>query len=291
MWYTFALLSAMFASFRQTNEKQISHKLNHFTIGWTVQLLSLPIIFVALLAMGQLLNPFHLGIKFWLPTILIWFGFYPLNTFLYVNALKVGELSKTLPLKGGLAPIFALILGWLLINQKPTLLATIGIVVIALGIYVLNLTGKYLHNPLKIFTNDKANLYTLFSLLLSTLAGILDTVAMRASEPIYYCFVSTLGAAVALFVTAVLFKVKEYAQVKQNMMQLSLAGTAFGTSYAAYLLALNAGPLAYVTTIRSSSMLLGAMIGAIYLKESITRVKIIAVVLIAIGSIILGLNQ
>src|SRR5438477_11265923 len=99
MWYIFALLSALYASIRKTNEKQLSHKLNHFTIGWTLQLLSLPILLVVLLTVGKIFNPFTLGPKFWLPTIAIWIGFYPLNTFLYVNAIKNGELSKILPLQ------------------------------------------------------------------------------------------------------------------------------------------------------------------------------------------------
>jgi drug/metabolite transporter (DMT)-like permease len=289
MWYLFALLSALFASVRKTNEKQLSYKLNHFTIGWSVQFLSLPIIFIALLAMGTLFNPFTLGSKFWLPTLAICIGFYPLNTFLYINALKHGELSKTVPLQS-LGPIFGLLLGWIFVGQKPTLLATLGITIVVAGVYVLNLKGKYLHSPLKIFTADKANLYTLFAVILSTCAGVLDIIAIKASEPIYYCFVCTLGASIVLYMTSLIFKVREFTEVKQSIKSLSVTGTMFGGTFAMYLMALNSGPLAYVSAIRTSAILVGAVIGGLWLKESITKIKIIALVFIGAGSIILGLS-
>jgi uncharacterized membrane protein len=289
MWYIFALLSAVFASVRKTNEKQLSHKLNHFTIGWSIQLLSLPIILVALFTMGKIFNPFELGLRFWLPTLFIWIGFYPLNNFLTISALKEGELSKIMPLQS-LAPIFGLLLAWLLIGQRPTIIATLGIAITVVGVYVLNLKGRYLHNPLKIFTADKANLYTLCAILLYTLAGVVDTIAIKASEPIYYCFVSTAGAVVVLFITSLLFKIRELHNIKQNISSLSVAGTMFGLSYAAYLLAISTGPLAYVTALRTSTILLSTIGVAMYLRESVTRVKIFALILIGTGSMILVLS-
>jgi hypothetical protein len=54
MWFLYALASALFAAVRRTSEKQLSHKLNHFTIGWTVQLAALLLIIAGsiLLALG-----------------------------------------------------------------------------------------------------------------------------------------------------------------------------------------------------------------------------------------------
>ena len=290
MWYTFALLSALFASVRRANEKQLSLKINHFTIGWAIQLLALPSIFIALLTFGKLLNPFSLGLKFWVPTVLVWIGFYPLNTYFYINALKHGELSKILPLQG-LGPVFALLLAWLLINQRPSIMAVVGIVFIVIGIYILNLKGKYLHNPLHIFTKDKANFYTLICILLYTLAGILDTIAMRASEPIFYCFVSTAGAAATLYLTSLLFKSKDTVKVKQNFLPLLAGGSLFGLSYLFYLIAISSGPVAYATALRSTNSVIGAIIGITYFKESFTKIQALSLVIIVLGSGILVLSR
>ena len=290
MWFLYALSSALFASVRRTSEKQLSHKLNHFTIGWTVQLAALPILLVCLLAVGPVFNPFKLGLDFWLPTILIWVGFYPLNTFLYINALKYGELSKILPISS-LGPVFSLLLGWLLLGQVPSLIATIGIFIIVIGVYVLNLKDRYLHNPLKIFTADKANLYTLLGLIMIAAAGVLDKRAIDASGPMYYSFVSTLGAVIALFVSAKITGINEMPQIKKQSKSLLITGTLFGLSYAAYILALSSGPLAYVTAIRNSSaLLIGSLTGFWFLKESLTKPKFVALILILTGSTLLAVG-
>jgi uncharacterized membrane protein len=289
MWYFYALLSAVLASVRKSNEKQLSHKLNHFTIGWTLQLLSLPVVIAALLVSGTLFNPFTLGPKFWFPTVAIWLGFHPLNTFFYMNAMKHGELSKILPLQS-IGPIFGLSLGWIFLNQKPTLAANLGILTVVFGVYVLNLRGKYLHNPLQVFTADRANLLMLGSLLLASFTGILDVVVIKASDPVYYAFVDTLGAVVVLYVTSLVFGAREIDRVKQNIKSLSVAGFCLGGTYVSSLLALNIAPLAYVFTLRTSGILISSAAIGWYLKESITKLKIVALGIIIAGSIILGLN-
>lgn len=49
MWILLALLSAVLAATRRTNEKKLLQHFNHFTMGLIVQLLSLPVILIALI--------------------------------------------------------------------------------------------------------------------------------------------------------------------------------------------------------------------------------------------------
>ena len=87
MWFIFALLSAVFTAARRTNEKQLAHKLNHFTIGWALKLSALPVLVAATFLSNSWLNP--------------------LSTYLYIKALKGSEQSLLSPLLG-LSPIMAL---------------------------------------------------------------------------------------------------------------------------------------------------------------------------------------
>ncbi len=288
MWLLFALLSALFASVRKASEKQLSHKLNHATIGWSIQLTALPLLAVALLISGELYNPFSLGASFWLPTLVVWLGFYPLSNFLYFGTLQHGELSKTVPLQS-LGPVLALGLAWLLLGQMPTLLAAAGIALVVGGVYILNLNGAYLRNPLKMFSGDKANRYALFNLVLIALVGVLDKIAIDASGPVYFSFVSTLGAVVVLYIMSLLSKTNDNHQVRRYILPLSLAGNLFGVSYVTYMLALGLAPIAYVAAARNSSIIIGALIGFWYLKEPVTRSKLIALGVIGVGVTVLGL--
>ncbi len=290
MWFYYAISSAVFASVRRTSEKQLSHKLNHFTIGWTVQLMALPVLLATLMIAGPIYNPMTLGLDFWAPTVLVWVGFYPLNTYLYINAFKHGELSKILPLSS-FGPVVSLVLALLFLNQVPSGRATIGIVIIVAGIYVLNVKDRYLHNPLKIFTEDRANLYSMLGVLLVAGVGVLDKQAIDASGANYYSFVSTLGAVVTLYVSARLCGVREKATIKNHSRSLATAGTLFGLSYSAYIAAISSGPLAYVTAVRSSSaLLIGSAIGFIFLREKFTKRKATSILLILIGSTLVAIG-
>lgn len=290
MWILWALLSALFAATRRTQEKQLTHHLNHFMIAFVVQLLSLPIILLALILHGGFINPLKLGLNFWLPLVIVCIGFYPLNAFLYLQAIKHSELSKVLPIQS-LWPVFSLIPAWLLLGELPTIISTIGIVLTVLGVYVLGMKSNVLHHPLQPFREEKGSRYMIFAVILVTLAGILDKVAINASNAIYYSFTSTVGAVLVLFATLCVFRINEYAKLKNSVKNLGVIGSLQGSSYTTYLLALSAGPIAYVAAIRSSNVLIGSLLGILVLKEKLTVYKAVSFALILVGGALLALGS
>lgn len=290
MWILWALISALLAASRRTNQKRLANKLNHFTIGFAVQLLALPVIAILMLINGGIYNPLDLGIRFWIPLLIVCLGFYPLNTYLSVKAIKDGELSKVLPLQS-LWPVFSLLPAWLTLNEVPSVVATVGISLTVLGVYVLGLKGRALHHPLQPFREEKGSKYMLLAVVLITIAGVLDKIAIQASNATYYSFASTVGAVLVLALTLRLYKVSERAALRQNFRELLYVGTFQGASYTTYLLALGAGPIAYVTAIRGSNVLMGSMLGIWLLDEKLTKPKIASFILIATGSILLAIGS
>jgi len=289
MWYLFALLSACSSTLRRAGDKRLSYKLNYLTFGWAQQLCSLPVITLALILFGKLFNPLTLGGTFWLPTILYGAILYPLFLYFYINSIKNGELSKVLPIQS-LTPIFVMITARIFIGQTSSHLAVLGILIVVLGIYVLNLKGKYLHNPLRVFSGDKANAFMLASLVITAFAGVCDKVAIQASDPVYYTLVNTCISLVTLFFISCVMKVNVVPKLKKLTRPLLASGTLAGSSFLLYVFALQTGPLAYVSTIKSTSILMGSIVGFIYFKERVTKVKIVALLMIMIGSVILGLG-
>lgn len=290
MWILWALLSALFAATRRTQEKQLTHHLNHFTIAFAMQLLSLPVIFLALILHGGFLNPLHLGLNFWLPLVIVCIGFYPLHAFLYLQAVKHDELSKVLPIQS-LWPVFSLIPAWLTLGEIPTIISTVGILLTVLGVYVLGMKKNVLHHPLQPFREEKSSRYMIFAVMLVTIAGVLDKIAINASNAVYYSFVSTVGAVLVLFVTLYIYKINELSMLKNNLKNLGLIGTLQGSTYTTYLLAISAGPIAYAAAIRSSNVLIGSILGILILKEKLTVYKAVSFVLILVGGALLALGS
>lgn len=289
MWFALALFSAILLSFRRVGEKGLSTKLNHFTIGWVVQLLSLPFMLIALVVAGSWLNPLELGSNFWLPLIVIWLVIYPLNTIGYFKALKSGQLSKVLPVHS-LIPAMSLLLAWAVLGEVPSVIGILGVFLIVLGVYVVNMAKGKLHNPFRPFIEDKSTLFMLLSAISIAVGGILDKVAVRASEPLYYNVFNTIGAVLVLFVLARLLGGREKAPIRKNMKSLLTVGTLQGVAYTAYLVAISIGPVAYVVSIRSGNVLIGSLLGALLLKEAITKEKIWAFILILAGFVLLAFS-
>jgi len=289
LWIILALFSALFAATRRTSEKQLTHRLHYFSIALATQLLSLPIIFVVLIIHGRIQNPFSLGLDFWVPLIIVSIGFYPLNAFLYLKAIKESELSSVLPIQS-LWPVLTLLPAWLILREVPNVVATIGIVLTVLGVYALGLKGRSLHHPLQPFRESRGSLYMLLAVILVTIAGVLDKIAIQASNAAYYSFVSTIGAVIVLSVVWQLSDANDFHVIKKNVKELSVIGSLQGASYTAYLVALSLGPIAYVSSIRSSNILLGSLLGIFLLKEKLTIAKAISFLLILLGGIMLALN-
>jgi uncharacterized membrane protein len=287
MWFIMALLSAVLAGIRRSGEKSLLSKLDHFTLGWLVQLASLPFVVGALLVTHSWLNPLHLGGQFWWPLGAVTILFYPVNTWLFYKALHGGELSKVLPVQS-IMPMLTMFLSWVLIREAPTTMAVLGIALIVLGLYVINLNGKKLHNPFRPFLEDKSTLYMLGSTAAVALVGPLDKLAVNASNPLFYTMASTAGAVAMLFTIA-----KLGGQTTEGIggysRSLLTIGALQGSAYAAFIIALSLGPVAYVNSVKSGGVLIGAVSGIIWLKEPITRYKITSFALIAAGTTLLAL--
>jgi uncharacterized membrane protein len=290
MWILWALLSAFFAASRRTSQKQMANRLHHFTIGFMLQLFALPVIAVALAVSGKVFNPFSLGSNFWIPTMVVTLGFYPLNAYLSVKAIKDSELSKVLPLQS-LWPVFSLLPAWLFLHQTPSVIAVLGVILTVLGVYVLGLKGKTLHHPLQPFKEDKGSVYMICGVVLVTGTSILDKIAIQASGAIYYSFVSTVLAVITLAAELRVCKVEYKLDLRQNSAELVKLGSFQGISYTTYLLAIGYGPIAYATAIRGNNVLIGSILGIILLNEKLTKPKIASFILIALGSIVLALGS
>ena len=290
MWIFWALLSAVLVAGRRPFEKKVINEMHHLTYGFLVQCVALPVFAVIVVLSGKMLNPFSLGIKFWAPLLAISVVFPPLNTFLYKHAVKDGELSKVLPLQS-LWPVFALLLAWITLGEVPSVVASAGVIVTVLGIYALGLKGKRLHHPLQPFREDSSSRAMLASVLLITIVGIFEKIAVQASNPLFYSLSSSVGALVTLSVAMRISRQKVTARLRPLAKQIGLIGALHGASYLTYSLAIAAGPIAYVSTLRGTNILLGSLLGIIVFKERLTKSKIISYLLIVAGALILTLGS
>ena len=106
---------------------------------------------------------------------------------LYMHALKKGKLSKTVPLLT-LSPIFTIPFAFWIIKELPSLIGIIGIFLIVIGGYILNIENisKNIFAPFKqIYANPGSR----FMLMVAVIYGfgiVLDKLSVMNSNPITY---------------------------------------------------------------------------------------------------------
>ena len=289
MWFILALVSALAVSVRQVRLKQLMSEYGQFKLGFVVQALSLPIILAATLLGKQFINPVTLGLSFWWPTLTVCIVFFPINVFLYTQAIKHGELSKILPIQS-LKPLMAMLFAWILLAETPSQPGIAGIAVIVLGIYVLHLKQRRLHNPLRPFIEDRRSLYMLLGVISVSIMLTLDKIAMQESNAVFYSLVNTLIGSAVLYACALLAREPKVQLRKRRLGTFIQVGALQSVTSTAYLMALAIGPVAYVSAVRSSSVMMAAGLGIVYLKETLTRPKIAAFALIIFGSALLAVS-
>lgn len=271
---------------RRPLEKNVIGELHHFTYKFLVQCVSLPILVIIVMLSGQMLNPMNLSLNFWLPLVIVSLVFPPLNAYLYTHAIREGELSKVLPIQS-LWPVFALLLAWLTLGEVPSTIATSGVMLTVLGIYALGLKGRRLHHPLQPFREDSSSRAMLASMLLVTAVGVLEKIAVEASNPLFYSLSSTFGGLLTLSIAMRISKQKVTSSIKPFAKQIGAIGLLHGTTYVTYLLAIAAGPIAYVSALRGTNILMGSLLGVAIFKERLTKPKIVSYLLIIAGALCL----
>ena len=73
--------------------------------------------------------------------------------------------------------------------------------------------------------------------------------------------------------------------------KLGIIGTLQGATFTTYNLAIAVGPIAYVSALRGSNILMGSILGIVIFHEKLTKPKIASFVLIVAGSLLLTLGS
>ncbi len=286
MWFIYALLSAIFASFRKVNDKQLSHNVHHLHLAWMMRTAALPITGMLAIATGQFLPDHTLSLAFWASLIITTCITAPLDTAVYLQSLKHGQLSKTAPLLS-LYPAVMLLSGALFLGQVPSGMAVLAVLIIVAGVFILN-TSRGNNNMLRNIWGNRGTRFGLLGVATISLHTTVGSVAVLESSPLFYAFWATLASAVVQCLYAQIIAPGKWRH--PHLKLIAKNGTIQGLAGALYFSAVSTGPIAYVTAIRSLSATLSAVFGARVFKEGMGARKIIALCFVAVGAMLLALN-
>ena len=198
-----------------------------------------------------------------------------------LSAYKIGDLTKVYPIARGFGPLVATLISILVLGLFLKSLVILSILLICFGIMILGLLDKESKNvkvlQLSLFTGFFIGLYSL-----------IDGYGARASlSPIVYMSWSFILSA-ALF--PIVLKIKNHKNIFQNVFNSGkqvfwIGGTLSYIIYIIVVWAFTKAPIPMVGALRESSIFFSIFIGYFFLKERITSIKIISIILIITGVI------
>ncbi len=289
MWFMFALLGAVIYAFRGILEKRIIHQVNPFILGFGIRLYALPFFAIPFIISPNLWIPIdQLPIQFWVVSLSIALISTPIETYFYYRSLKLDDLSLTIPILT-LRPIFATLFVILLLQDYPSLLGILGIFIIFFGVYSLKIhhvKNGALEPIRQLSTNPAVRMMAIVAVV-QGLSDILDKVGVVNSNAYMYSLVNYIFLSISLGGIALINARKSMIQLREHSRPFFVIGMVVACYTILSMLALETGNAAYVSAIKSSSVLFSIVFGLWILKESEKGSKIIAGLLLVLGLIVI----
>jgi len=287
VWLSFALTAAVLTSFLPIINKRLLVDTPVPVVAWGVNALSLPILGGRPLALS-LIPP--VDALFWLALI----GLGALNwaaTLMSTQALKLGDASFVTPLLT-FNPAFTLLVGLLTLGETPTLLGTVGVVVVLAGAYLLSVEGAAFSwwRPFVVLVTRPAMLLALAASFAWALTPIAEKVAIQHSSPpdsTLVAFGST--ALMTLFLTPLALRLPRpvhwlASQRRGFLTAAIIAGIAPIFGFAA----IATGLVGYVTAIFKLSTVLTLVWAALLLRERVSPPRLLGAAVMTLGALMIG---
>ena len=212
-----------------------------------------------------------------------------LGYFILLNrGYDTGDLSLVYPLARGTGPLLATLAAIAFLGERPSWIALMGTLFIAVGVFLL------LGNPAKVakIKTSPAVLFAIFTGAFIASYTLWDKYAVSsiAIPPVLMYWGTTVGQAVLMVPYAL--KNREEVIKQWRTKRLAIFGVAIlcPLSYILVLTAMSFTPVSYVAPAREVSILIGAIMGARFLGEGNTKLRIGAAVIILCGITSLALG-
>ena len=203
------------------------------------------------------------------------------NLFL-VRTYRSGDLGQTYPISRGSSPVLITLCASIFAGEVVQTGTMIGIALVSAGIISLAFKGRKLH---------VANLpYALGTGCFIAAYSVTDGIGGRLSgAPMAYtAWMCALWGVLMPITYVCLRDIRSLLSVRPGLVTSLGGGVVSLLAYGMVIYAMTLAPMGAVSALRETSVLFAALLGYLFLGESLTARKILSCVVIAAGTIIIG---
>lgn len=207
--------------------------------------------------------------------------------FLFLGrAYEQGEISVVYPVARGSGIGVTAFLGWQILEEPVTLPGFVGILLISLGI--LSMGMSVIRQSVHIKRGFVSALCVG-----ATIVGysMVDKLGVGIVHPVVY--ITGMFLLTAILVTPIVvvrFKKQLLGTARAMWRSILLIGIGAAGTYLMILYALTLGPVSYIVALREFAVVVGALLGVVFLKERLTPIKIGAILAITVGLVFIKMG-
>ncbi len=192
------------------------------------------------------------------------------------RAYTHGDYSLAYPVARGSGSLLVAIGGTILLGDHLAPLAWVGVAVVAFSLLLLVRRGA---------TRTSMEWALLTGLLICTYQLIDAAGTRRSSSGLAYGLTVAVCVSIAVSTSALVRgKVPAVvAEVRQYGGRLVAAGALMVSAYTMVLIAFHDAPVGYVSVLRESSVLVGALLGWLFLREGFGRYRVVSAMVMVLG--------
>ena len=284
-WLILGIFTAFFEAVKDVFGKQNLKKSDEYVVAWSLAFFSVIFLTPWVIYTGI---P-ELNTQFWF-SLLIGGSINAVTTLLYIKAIKVSDLSLTVPLVA-LTPLFMLLTSPLIVGEYPNFFDYIGILLIVAGSYLLNIKEKsqgYLA-PFKALLNEPGPKFMLIVAFLWSITSNFDKIGVKNSSPIFWLF-SLFGTMSILLLPVLLQKTPNPSRkIIKQLPMLAAMGFFNAIGVLCQMQALTLTLVVQVIAIKRTSVLMGVLFGHFIFKEKDIQQRLLGAGIMILGVFFISL--
>lgn len=284
-WLILGIFTAFFEAVKDVFGKQNLKKSDEYVVAWSLAFFSVIFLTPWVIYTGI---P-ALNTQFWI-ALLIGGSINAVTAILYIKAIKVSDLSLTVPLVA-LTPLFMLLTSPLIVGEYPKFFDYIGIFLIVTGSYLLNIKEKsqgYLA-PFKALLKEPGPKLMLIVAFLWSITSNFDKIGVKNSSPIFWLF-SLFSTMSILLLPMLLHKTPNPSQkILKQLPMLAAMGFFNAIGVLCQMQALTLTLVVQVIAIKRTSVLMGVLFGHFIFKEQDIQQRLLGAAIMVFGVFVISL--
>lgn len=295
MWLFFASLTAFCEACKDATGKQSLKTLDEYSVLFSFMAVGV----VFMLPVLWLVGIPEIQSGFWL-ALLVGGSLNILAFTLYVRALKLADLSLTVPLVT-LTPLFLLVTSPLLVAEWPTVADAVGVLLLVVGSYVLNLTAEPVSSsagakrnaiaPLLAMAQNPGSRLMLCVAFIWSITSNFDKIGVVNSSPLLWAI--ALFSVIAAGMVPFVFLRPTSRGLPPLLSQwklLAITGGFNAVGITFQMLALPLAPVAQVIAVKRMSALLSVLLGHFFFGEKGLSARLLGAGIMVAGVAIMALH-